>query len=203
MTRHQILEDSSGLIGIESFGSLNGIFEEKELLLPERNPLSKLTEVGYIELDIKHRTDIYQPYALARYLRQRFINSNEESEVFFLGSVSEFERLSFARLTDTVMMGFNAKEDSLFETYANVYYFKKVGEVKGLPIYSYMHDMVISDNQIKWVTGKKMMTVSHDLTPEKDKEPETCPECDGTGFSVTSDLQCSTCDGTGEVLEGE
>lgn len=73
--------------------------------------------------------------------------------VYILGQFSEMNNLHYVDMQNGVLMGYNpAKTQSENQLKASVYYLKQIGSLYEQPVFTYMSDMVISSDNIKWVS---------------------------------------------------
>lgn len=200
MTRQKIWKDKGGFLGFRAGDELIGLLEQESLLLPSSSPTRDLEEVGYIDFDKSVGTNIFNTSNVNKNIHQRFAYSNPDKEIFILGNITEIDSLAYIPMNETTLMGYVSKDKSLHQSYGSIYFFQKVGEVMNSPIYMYMHDMVVKEDEVKWVTA-----LAHTKTPHKNKvkddtEWERCLDCEGTGMSdISTGSMCVACEGTGKV----
>lgn len=98
-------------------------------------------EVGFIDTP-ERLTRIYGNLYLHRMM------GTPTLEFYMLGNVSARKKLRYVQMNHTVLMGFS---DHYATPNGNVYFFKKCGEVEGVPVFTYLNDMVIKEDEIMWV----------------------------------------------------
>lgn len=83
---------------------------------------------------------------------QKTVDTNET--FYIMGKFSEIDDLQYVQLNDKVMIGTRKSgEGQMNARYASVYFLKNLGSIRDYPVFYYASDMVVHDNQIKWVAG--------------------------------------------------
>lgn len=145
-----IVKDASGLIGFKDGRSIQSMFDGKH------RRKKKSVIVGSLQLS--ELKGYYTIYNLNQHLREAKV---AEETIYFVGGVSEHGFLTYVKMNDDILMGYNSEKDSRYQNNANVYFFKKIGEVEGKDIYIYIHDMVMLEKKISWVHKDGRTDVYH------------------------------------------
>lgn len=147
-----IVKDASGLIGFKDGQYIQSLFDSKH------RRKKKSVIVGSLQLSELKK--YYTIYNLNQHLREAQL---AEKTIYFVGEVSEHGFLTYVKMNDDIVMGYNSVKDSRHQSNANIYFFKKIGEVEGKEIYIYIHDMVMLEKKISWVHKDGRTDVYHKL----------------------------------------
>lgn len=100
-----------------------------------------IQEVGYIDPPPHYNS-------LSGHLFKQQMQGTIIKLFYMLGNVSARQKLRYVRLNHNVLMGF---ADNYGGGNGSVYYFRHCGEIEDVPVFTYMSDMVIKEDEIIWV----------------------------------------------------
>lgn len=133
----KIGKDKSGMIGEWVGGYLTDLFTGE----PKEVAVADVKEVGFLEMP-KHLNSVK-----GSLFKQKMMGLTA-TDFYLLGNVSARAKLRYVRLNETILMGFSDNHNT---PNGNVYYFRKCGEIDQAPVFTYLSDMVIKENEIVWV----------------------------------------------------